>query len=192
MFDHESDVPVSHVSRFSVVGFLLREWPYVAMLSFALFGVAYTSMSRQQMTTYWIALAPFFGLICVIARWGDIHGTKAHWQLIQSQALHWFAVVLAMYLVFVSDVKQIMNSDASALVVLTILALGTFTAGVHVAAWRICLVGVVLGCGVPAIAWLEESTLLLVLLAMVLIAIAVLFYLHDPRGPKKDSEATPY
>src|ERR1700737_5435332 len=29
-----------------------------------------------------------------------------------------------------------MNSDASALVVLTLLALGTFTAGVHVAAWR--------------------------------------------------------
>lgn len=190
MVDHESDVPGSHASRFGVVGFLLREWPYIAMLVLALFGVAYTSMARQAMTTYWIALAPFFGLICVVARWGDIQGTKPHWQLIQTQALHWLAVVLAMYLVFVSDVKQIMNSDASALVVLTVLALGTFTAGVHVAAWRVCLVGVVLGLGVPAIAWLEESTLLLVLLAIVLIAIAVLFYLRDPRGNRKDLEST--
>jgi hypothetical protein len=71
-----------------------------------------------------------------------------------------------MYLVFVADVKQMMNSDASALVVLTLLALGTFTAGVHVAAWRICLVGVVLALAVPAISWLEQATLLLLLVAI--------------------------
>jgi len=71
-----------------------------------------------------------------------------------------------------------MSSDASALVLLTLLALGTFTAGVHVAAWRICLVGVVLALAVPAIAWLEEATLLLLLIATVLIAIVVLYVMH--------------
>jgi hypothetical protein len=186
MVDHESDVPGSRASRFSATSFLLHEWPYFTMLALAFFGVAYTSVSRQAMTTYWIVLAPFFGLICVVARWRDVHGTTPHWQLIQTQALHWGAVILAMCLVFVSDVKQIMNSDASALVVLTVLALGTFTAGVHVAAWRVCLVGIVLGLGVPAIAWLEESTLLIVLFAIVLIAIAVLFYLHDSRNNHTD------
>jgi hypothetical protein len=40
---------------------------------------------------------------------------------------------------------------------LTVLALGTFTAGIHIASWCICLVGVVLALGVPAIAWLEQS-----------------------------------
>jgi hypothetical protein len=130
------------------------------------------------MTTYWIALSPFFAVICVITRWRDVEGKALHWRLIQTEALHWVAVIVAMYIVFEAAVKQMMNSDASALMLLTLLALGTFTAGVHVAAWRICLVGVVLAITVPAVAWLEQATLLLLLIATVLVAIAVLYFMH--------------
>ena len=60
--------------------------------------------------------------------------------------------------------------------------LGTVTAGIrHAAGWRVCLVGVVLGLGVPAIAWLEQATLLLVLIATVLLSIAVLYFIHHRR-----------
>ena len=68
-----------------------------------------------------------------------------------------------------------MSDDASALMVLTVLALGTFTAGIHVAAWRLCFVGIVLGLGVPAIAWFEERTLFFFLLIVVLLAAVVGF-----------------
>jgi hypothetical protein len=78
-----------------------------------------------------------------------------------------------------------MNADASALGALTVLALGTFTAGVHIAAWRICLVGLVLGLGVPAIAWLEQSALLLLLVAVVLAAAAVPFFWHDKASKEQ-------
>ena len=138
MVDYESDDDGSKASRFSIRAVLIKDWPYFAMLGLALFGVAYTSVARQAMTNYWIALAPFFAVICVITRWRDVAVKERHWQLIRTEAIHWVAVLVAMYLVFVSDVKQMMNSDASALVLLTVLALGTFTAGVHVAAWRIC------------------------------------------------------
>jgi hypothetical protein len=168
-------------SRFSLRAFLIRDWPYLAMLALALFGVAYTSIARQSMTNYWIVLAPFYGVICVITRWRDIEGKALRWQLIRTEALHWVAVIFAMSIVFVADVKQMMNSDATALVLLTLLALGTFTAGVHVAAWRICLVGIVLGIAVPAIAWLEQATLLLLLIATVLLSIAVLYVMHHRR-----------
>ena len=141
--------------------------------------VVITSIVR--MLTYWIVLAPFFAVICVITRWRDVEGNAPHWHLIQTEALHWVAVLVAMSIVFVADVKQQMNSDASALMLLTLLALGTFTAGVHVAAWRICLVGVVLAITVPAIAWLEQATLLLLLIATVLVAIAVLYFMHKRR-----------
>jgi hypothetical protein len=43
--------------------FLMKEWPYLAMLVFALFGVAYTSVTRRPLTLYWFALAPFIGVI---------------------------------------------------------------------------------------------------------------------------------
>ncbi|MGA7383427.1 MAG: hypothetical protein WBW81_01625 [Methylocella sp.] len=181
MVDYESDDDGPKASRFGLRAFLIRDWPYFAMLALALFGVAYTSIARQAMTNYWIVLAPFYAAICVITRWRYIEGNPMRWQLIQTEALHWLAVIFAMSIVFVADVKQMMNSDASALMLLTLLALGTFTAGVHVAAWRICIVGVVLALAVPAVAWLEQATLLLLLVAMVLVAIMVLYVMHKRR-----------
>ena len=49
------------------------------------------------MTGYWISLAPLFGLICVVVRWQAVEGSQAHFRLIASQALHWAAVIFAMY-----------------------------------------------------------------------------------------------
>jgi hypothetical protein len=181
MADYDSDKHSLDSSWFSLGGFLVRDWPYLAMLVLALFGVAYTSVARQGMTTYWVALAPCFALICIITRWRDVEGKEGHWKLVKTEAFHWLAVMVAMYLVFVSDVKQMMNSDASALMVLTLLALGTFTAGIHVGSWRMCMVGLILAVTVPAVAWLEQATLLLLLVAIVLISVAVLFYRRGQR-----------
>jgi hypothetical protein len=171
--------PHSGASHFNLRAFLLREWPYLLVLILALFGVAYTSFSRTPMTVYWVVLAPIIGLICVVSRWHDAGTKDQRTRLIVTQALHWVAVLLAMRLMFVADVRQMMNSDASALASLTLLALGTFTAGVHISSWRICLVGVVLAVGVPAIAWLEQSALLLLLAAIILAAVIAPFFLRD-------------
>ncbi len=54
-----------------------------------------------------------------------------------------------------------MDAEATSLAILTLLALGTFTAGVHILAWQICLAGVIMAVGVPASAWLDRSALLL-------------------------------
>jgi hypothetical protein len=182
MVDYESDDDRPKVSRFRLRSFFIRDWPYIVMLVLAIFGVAYASVAPQAMSNYWTILCPVFAIICVATQWRDVEGPEAHWHLIWTQALHWIAVILAMYLVLLVNVKQMMNADASALVVLTLLALGTCTAGIrHAAGWRVCLVGVILGLGVPAIAWLERSTLLLLLIATVLVAIAVLYVMHHRR-----------
>jgi hypothetical protein len=182
MVDYESDNDRPKASRFSLRSLLMRDWPYIVMLVLAIFGVAYASVAPQAMTNYWTILGPVFAIICVATQWRDVEGPEAHWHLIWTQAFHWVAVILAMYLVLQVNVKQMMNADANALVVLTLLALGTFTAGIrHAAGWRVCLVGVVLGLGVPAIAWLEQSTLLLLLIATVLVSIAVLYFMHHRR-----------
>ena len=97
---------------------------------------------------------------------------------------------MAMNLVFVADVGQMMNADARALSILTLLALGTFTAGVHVGAWRICLVGIILGLGVPAIAWLEQTALLLVLVVVVLIGMTAPLWWRDTKNIKQAANQT--
>jgi hypothetical protein len=183
--DTQLDNPAPDASRFHPHAFFAREWPYLLVLILALFGVAYTSFSQTPMTVYWIILAPLIGVICVITRWQDVASREQRLRLMWTQALHWGAVLLAMHLMFVADVRRMMNADASALAALTVLALGTFTAGVHISAWRICLVGVVLAVGVPAIAWLEQSALLLVLVAVVLIGITAPFWWPDSKDSKK-------
>ena len=164
--------------RFSPRAFLLREWPYLLILVLSLLGVAYSSVSKAPSAAYWIVLAPFVGILCVVTRWKDAETREQRLRLVWTQTLHWAAVLVAMRLMFVADVSPIMNSDASALAALTVLALGTFTAGVHIGAWPICLVGIIQALGVPAIAWLEQSALLLLLVAIGIVAVAAPIFWH--------------
>jgi hypothetical protein len=178
-------------SQLNPLTLLKREWPYLLIVVLALFGIAYTTFSSTPMSLYWIALAPLIGVICVVSRWRDMPDRDARLHLVWTQALHWTAVLLAMHLMFVSDVSRMLNTDAGALTVLTLLALGTFTAGVHIGAWRICLVGLIFGVGVPGIAWLEQSAFFLLLVVLVLIAIAAPLLWRARHGRKADVQPRP-
>jgi hypothetical protein len=174
-------------SHFSLRHVLKSEWPYLLVLVLALFGIAFTSYQRGPMAAYWIVLAPLIGAICVASRWREIEDRDERMHLVWKQVLHWAAVLVAMHLMFVADVARMMNSDASALAVLTLLALGTFTAGVHIGSWRICLVGAILAIGVPGIAWLEQSALLLLVAALVVIAVLAPLLWRERRIKAKAS-----
>ena len=63
-----------------------------------------------------------------------------------------------------------------------ITAWGVELAGVHIADWRICLVGIVLAVGAPAIAWLEQSALLILLVLVVMAAVIAPFVWRNKRG----------
>jgi hypothetical protein len=66
--------------------------------------------------------------------------------------------------------------------VLTLLALGTFTAGAQLGAWRICVVGVVLALGVPFIAWLDRATLLITIVSVALAVLTTFIFVHRRHG----------
>jgi hypothetical protein len=181
----------SALDYFKPRNFLRHEWPYLLVLALALFGIAYTSFARTPMTLYWIILGPLIGIICVVSRWGELPSRDERIRLVWTQVAHWAAVLVAIRLVFIADVERMMNSDASALAALTLLALGTFTAGIHNSAGRICPVGVLLALGVPGVAWLEQSALLLMLIALVVIAIAAPLYWRSKREPAPLHTPTP-
>jgi hypothetical protein len=155
------------------VSFWLRELPYVAVLILTLFGVAYASFSRQSMVGYWEFLAPVIGLLCVGTAWPHAPDKAARLRLVWTQALHWLAFLVAMNLLLLSGVASMLSADATGLTILTLLALGTFVAGVHVQAWQICALGMVMGLGVPAIAWIERSAVLLLLAVAALAVIGL-------------------
>lgn len=171
MTNLQSDAPRTKWHS-GIGGFFVGEWPYLLMLLLALFGVAYTSFSETSI--YWVILAPFIGLVCVVSRWREARAVDQHVYLVVSQALHWGAVLLCMQLMSLQVTRQL-SGLAAALGVLTLLALGTFTAGLHIRAWKIALVGVILGISVPAIAFLQQSALLILLVIGLIVAIVVPF-----------------
>src|SRR5215510_5571666 len=109
MADPQQDNPAPDAWRLNPRVFLLREWPYLLVLGLAILGIAYTSFAKTPITTYWIVLAPFLELVCVVTRWPDAESREHRVHLILTQAVHWGAVLVAMPLMFVVDVSRIMN-----------------------------------------------------------------------------------
>ncbi len=55
---------------------------------------------------------------------------------------------------------------------MTLLALGTFVAGVQARVWQICAVGGILFAAVPGLGWLDQSPLLLTVSACAILAVS--------------------
>jgi hypothetical protein len=149
--------------------------PYIAVLALTLLGAAYTGVLHQPLIGYWEFLAVVTGLVCVTTGWLHIHDPKPRFRMVWTQALHWLAFLVAMNIVLLPDVQAMLNAPATGLTLLMLLALGTFVAGVHVS-WHICALGIAMALFVPAIAWLTESSLFLVLAAVALIGVAMTFW----------------
>ncbi|HXY58723.1 MAG TPA: hypothetical protein VEH76_09085 [Methylocystis sp.] len=170
MTDHQ---PPSHTPPADGFSSLVwHEWPYVAMLALAIFGVALESVTPGPMTFYWELLVPLYGAICFFTRLRDAQHQALVSRLLRIELLHWGAVFVAMQLLLLNDTVRMMNINATGLMVMMMVALGTFTAGAQIGSWRICLVGAVLGFGVPFVAWLERATLMITLVGIAVIAVA--------------------
>jgi hypothetical protein len=93
-----------------------------------------------------------------------------------TQALHWTAILVTMNIVLLSGVQSMLPAPATGLVLLTLLALGTFLAGVNFLSLQICFLGVAMAVAVPAIAWLKQSVLFLLLAAVLVIGLVMTFW----------------
>jgi hypothetical protein len=141
-------------------------------------GVAYATFSRRPITIYWEVLAPIIGLLCVGAGWHGAGDRRARLQLIWTQALHWAAFMVVMNMMLLPTVQRNFSANATGLAIFTLLALGTFTAGVHIPSWHIGLLGLLMALGIPAIAWIENSALFFVLVAAGLLGLVAVFWWH--------------
>src|SRR5215475_4968178 len=171
-------------STFASPAFLWRQLPYAVALLLAIAGVAYTNVSHQPLLGYWEFLAVAIGVVCVISKWSDLDGRQARLRLLWTQAAHWAAVLIAMNIMLVSRVQQLMPTPATSLVLLVLLALGTFLAGLSLLSLPICFLGLAMAVAVPALSWLQQSVIFFVLGAMLLIGLGLAFWLSlgDRRG----------
>jgi hypothetical protein len=171
--------PARHMS------FWLKELPFSLVLIATMIGVAYTSFSRQPIVLYWEILAPAIGLVCIAAGWHNALDKGARVRLVATQTLHWFAFLLVMNMMLLPSVQISFSASATGLAVFTLLALGTFTAGVNALSWHVSLLGLIMALCIPAIAWIQNSALIVVLVIVTVAVIAVVFWWswHRLRSP---------
>jgi hypothetical protein len=174
----------SFPTRSWMTHFLWQQLPYVVALALAIGGVAYTNASQQPLVGYWEFLALAIGVVCVINKWPELDGKDARWRLVWTQALHWIAVLVTMNVILVTRVQQLLPTPATSLVLLTLLALGTFLAGVSLLSPQIAFLGLAMVLAVPAISWLKQSVIFFLLGAVLLAGLGVTFWLHQDRRPR--------
>ena len=157
---HAAPISVPQVSpthRATHLSFWIRELPFTVVLILTIAGVAYTSFSKKPIVILWEILAPIIALICVGAGWQEAADKTGRLRLVVTQVLHWCAFLLVMNMLLLTSVQRIFTAQTTALAIFTLLALGTFTAGVQVLSWQVGLLGLIMALGVPAIAWIENS-----------------------------------
>ncbi len=137
--------------------FWMRELPFSLVLIATVLGVAYTSISKTAIVLYWEVLASAIWLVCIASGWHSAQDRAARVRLLATQTAHWVSFLIMMNLLLLPGVQKLFNANATGLAVFTLLTLGTFTAGVHALSWQICVLGLVMALGIPAIAWIENT-----------------------------------
>jgi hypothetical protein len=160
---------------------LINDLPYAVIIVLTLIGVSWESISAAPKTTYWEYVTPIIGAICIVAGWRHTpSGDRI--AMVVIQVLQWAAVLIAMYLINETNAERSIESNATGLMLLTLLALGVFVSGLNLRAWKLCVTGAFLGVAVPIAAWVEEAALLLLLIGVALIGLLVLYWwIHQGR-----------
>jgi hypothetical protein len=160
---------------------LLRNLPYIAALALAIFGVAYSNFSGHPINGYWEFLAIAMALVCIFTAWPGAPDRQTRFKLVWTQAAHWVTILVGMNLVLLPGFQQTVPVQAAGLVLILLLGIGTFLAGINLMSLRICFLGAAMALSIPAMTWLKQASLLLVLAGVAIAGLAVAFW---PRGKR--------
>jgi hypothetical protein len=153
--------------RFFSMATLLRNLPFMVALALAIFGVAYSNFSGHTINGYWEFLAIAMGLVCIATGWPNAPERKTRFHLVWTQVAHWVTILVAMNLVLLPGFQQVLPVQAAGLVLLLSL--------------RICFLGAAMALSIPAMTWLKQASLLLVLAGVAIAGLAIAFW---PRSKK--------
>jgi hypothetical protein len=155
---------------------LLAEAPYLAIVIIGVIGICWTSFFRRPSPEYWVIMTPVTALLCVAVGLARAPHGRGRIETAAIQLAQWAAVLVAMYLINLSNVGGLTTSDALGGMMLTLLALGVFISGLDLRDWRLGVAGVFLAVAVPLVAWFEQAALFLVFIGAVLIALLLLLW----------------
>ncbi|EAQ34113.1 hypothetical protein NB311A_09321 [Nitrobacter sp. Nb-311A] len=134
---------------------------------------------------YWVTLTPVFAAMSIVSGWNNFVTSRERLDLVFRLTLDWCAVLLSIFLMFNAGVQGVFNVNATDLSMMTLLALGTFVAGVQARAWQISAVGGALFVATPSLAWLQQSRVFITGAVIVIIALSGLIWWISQRQVRK-------
>ena len=175
MTNSKVEAPKSHARDGSTHRFATGDRLFATLIVLSIVGVAITDFSQRYALWYWLAMVPLFGGASIWAHWSRAR-RQGHsvFAILGKQILHWFALLLAVLLIYFLQRTGRMNNDDAGLVALLALSLTTFLAGVHFD-WRLRVLGILLGVAAASAAFIEEFFWLLAVV-MVLAGVVALFW----------------
>ena len=133
----------------------------------ALIGVAYTVYDAGKSAWYWELLVPVYCLFCIAIQWPQVGVTlKDRAKTAFQQVLHWGAFLGVMQIIFMPEVKILLNDQSTSFVLIMMLILSTFLAGVYLN-WRLCVVAVLMALSEIVLIYFQESAIYVLLLGVV-------------------------
>jgi hypothetical protein len=154
----------------------------IVLILLSIIGIGITDFSPADSHLYWLAMVPVFAGACLILEWSRARGRGQKWTtIVRNQLLLWFGLLLAVRLVYMLLHTGRLDNENTGLIILLLLALTTFFAGIHLG-WRLCLVGGFLGAALVAATYLEEYVWMLVIIAMVILAVVFLLKRYAGGG----------
>ena len=134
----------------------IEEISFIGLLGLAIAGMAVADYSASSGLSYWLVVIPLFGAVSVANGWrrARTRGTSVS-SVLLSQVMHWGALVIAVYLIYLLEGTGRLNREDAGLVALLCLSLTTLLAGIHFD-WRLAVLGVLLGAGTACAALVDE------------------------------------
>jgi len=158
----------------------------ILLMLLAIIGIGITDFSPQLSHWYWLAMVVITGIACIVMEWSRARkkGLSAT-TILKKEVFIWLGVLVAVNLVYFLFHSGRLDSENTGLVILLILALATFLAGLRLD-WRLCLLGGLLGGALILATYLEEF--LWIVLMVVLAAAAGIYFMARLKSAPEDKD----
>ena len=166
----------------------LRLGTCILLIALSLVGMIITDFKPDASLTYWNIMIPVFALLCLWLSYVDYHDERRFIGMtLWHELLHWAATLAAVYMVASFVHAGIVSNITAGLIVLLILSLSTFLAGIYIDS-TFMLIGLMLGL-FTVTAVMFFTYLILVTIPICVAVIILLLYLHWRSTKKKEEEA---
>ncbi|WFP51868.1 hypothetical protein PL263_07505 [Methylomonas sp. EFPC3] len=129
---------------------------FAVLIFLSILGVGIADAFETPAHWYWMGMVPVYFAACIFLEWQAIrHSGKSLRDILLWQTQHWLGVLAAFFLTFKLREIGSLDNQATGLILLLLLALGTFLAGITTG-WLFRLLGIFLGINLIMVAYMEH------------------------------------